>query len=189
MKFSFYSKKNSWSRVSLLISTFIVLVSFFRTAKAESASARKACSRRQTEWGQRKEKQAEKKSHGGRERRRRNPPLAPLTQFLFFFPFFSLLCFAPLWNRLASGLTARSKKTKWFLSRYTTNTKSCRDSRSSLKNFRELRCHTMTISATRIFSAMHWHYNILLWVSNGCNIVPTFQHRVARKIVLANRLV
>ena len=188
MKFSFYSKKNSWSRVSLLISTFIVLVSFFRTAKADSASARKACSRRQTEWGQRKEKQAEKKSWGQGETAKK-PSSRPSHPIPFFFPFFSLLCFAPLWNRLASGLTARSKKTKWFLSCYATNTKSCRDSRSSLKNFRELRCHTMTISATRIFSAMHWHYNILLWVSNGCNIVPTFQHRVARKIVLANRLV
>ena len=108
------------------------MASFFRTATAESASARKAYSRRQTRWGQRKEKQAEKKSWGQRETGKK-PSSRPSLPIPFFFPFFSLLCFAPLWNRLASGLTARSKKIKCFLSRYAMNTKSCRDSRSSLK--------------------------------------------------------
>ena len=116
MKFSFYSKKNSWSQVSLLISTFILSVSFFRTATAESADARKAYSR--------------------------GPPLY----------------FVPPWNRLAPEVTQRTKKC--FYPATERLTESCRESRSSLKNFRELRwCYTMTISTTTIFSAMQ-HYNI-----------------------------
>ena len=67
-------------------------MSFFRTAKAESASARKACSRRQTEWGQCKEKQAEKKSWGQGETGKKPSSLPSLPIPLFRFFSYALFC-------------------------------------------------------------------------------------------------
>ena len=68
------------------------MVSFFRTATAESASARKAWSRRQTEWGQRKEKQAEKKELGaGRDGE--ETLLSPLSPNSFISLYFSSALF------------------------------------------------------------------------------------------------
>ena len=61
------------------------MVSFFRTATAESASARKAWSGRQTEWGQRKEKQAEKRVGGRNGEETLLSPLSPNSFISLFF--------------------------------------------------------------------------------------------------------
>ena len=92
MKFSFYSKKNSWSRVSLLLSTFIVLVSFFRTATAESASARKPDPGARLSGNSAKKSKQKKELGAGRDGE--ETLLSPLSPNSFISLFFSAALFS-----------------------------------------------------------------------------------------------
>ena len=127
---SFQKKKKKKRLIAGYLKTLMALLSFFLTATAESAGARKAPNSRRSDSGtvQRKA-DVKKRVAEGRKRGRMKPSSLPLPFFRFFFlcSVCTTLHCLNTWNRLGPELTQPSTK-NFFLFCYT---KSCRDSRIS----------------------------------------------------------